>query len=724
MSIINLKQKTINAKIVYYGTALGGKTTSLKHVHRVIDPEQKIELVSLNTDKDRTLFFDFLPISLGKIGDFTVKLQGFTVPGQVKYNLTRKYVLTGADAVVLVADSQRSQLESNVAALQNLKENLQGNGLDYQTIPLVLQFNKRDLPDLCTPEEMREALLDRDVPVFETIATEGDGVFEAFIEISKQMMNHIAGQYRISNDESSIGDVLERNLSRIHRHAISGTVVEAPPEEPADPPPPVAEDSRTKGVVQIAGHGAEEGDGGPFDEELLKKAVDSNIEIARLYSEVNETKNRLRDRVRELAALNEVGRTMTSLLDVDELLQTVVDSATSCLGTEFGSLMLLNRAGDGLIEKVVNGYLRDPLARTAAENGGQSLLFQLALRGNPLLVTEDEENRILDLVREIDERIRSLMVVPLVLKESVIGVMVVYFLKGAGETTRDNLRFLSALGSHAVIAVSIARLVARIEGFNRELEQTVRERTAELRKAYEELKEVDRLKDDFLSSMSHELLTPLTSIQGFSEILMDLEQPNEEAEEFVGIINQESLRLTSRLKDLLDLSQIEGGKVSFAREAVNLRDVLQNLFGQMGEDFRAKNLKAVVVAPQRLPLVRGDAGWLARALRSLLSNAVKFSDEGSEVKIEFAVDQAEVLVSVVDTGCGIDEKYRERVFERFRQIGDLLTDKPTGIGLGLPLAKQIVVAHSGRIWVESEPGEGARFTIALPLERTDALAAL
>ncbi|MHC4470593.1 MAG: GTP-binding protein, partial [Planctomycetota bacterium] len=197
MSIINLKEKTINAKIVYYGTALGGKTTSLMSVHRVIDPEQKIELVSLNTEKDRTLFFDFLPISLGRIGEFSIRLQGFTVPGQVKYNLTRKYVLTGADAVVLVVDSQRSQLDSNLEALRNLKENLAANGLPYESIPLVFQYNKRDLPDLLSEEELEQALNDREIPSFGTVATTGEGVFEAFTEVSTWMMDQIAKEYRI-----------------------------------------------------------------------------------------------------------------------------------------------------------------------------------------------------------------------------------------------------------------------------------------------------------------------------------------------------------------------------------------------------------------------------------------------------------------------------------------------------------------------------------------------
>src|SRR5512134_1789066 len=128
MSLISLRDKTINAKIVYYGMALSGKTTSLKHVHTVIDPERRTELVSLNTEGDRTLFFDFLPIPLGSLSGFQVKLQAFTVPGQVKYNLTRRYVLRGADAVIFVADSQPSAFEDNVHSLVTLRENLEANG--------------------------------------------------------------------------------------------------------------------------------------------------------------------------------------------------------------------------------------------------------------------------------------------------------------------------------------------------------------------------------------------------------------------------------------------------------------------------------------------------------------------------------------------------------------------------------------------------------------------
>jgi signal transduction histidine kinase len=407
---------------------------------------------------------------------------------------------------------------------------------------------------------------------------------------------------------------------------------------------------------------------------------------------------------------------------VDRLLQTVVDSATSCLATEFGTLMLLNRGGDGLIEKVVNGFLCDPLAKSPPEAGEQPLLLELAVKGDALLVNEDERGAILRAVQKQDDRIRSLMIAPLVLKEAVVGVIVIYFMEGAGGGTPDKLRFLSALASHAAIALENARLVARIEGFNRELEQKVRERTADLRKAYEELKELDHLKDDFLSSMSHELLTPLTSIQSFTEILtgMSETEARESSHEFLSIIHSETLRLTRRLKDLLDLSQIEAGKVEFHLQAVTMREILDGLFREMADEFRAKSLKAVI----RVPPAACDRRWISRAVGALLSNAVKFSEEGSEVEIEIGREGTDVTLEVTDHGCGIATEFQADVFERFKQLGDVLTDKPAGVGLGLPLAKQIVVGHGGWVRVESAPGEGARFTLAIPafVEDEDELA--
>ncbi|MCB9833509.1 MAG: gliding-motility protein MglA [Planctomycetes bacterium] len=214
MSIVNTRDKTINTKIVYYGPGLGGKTTSLQFVHSVLDVDRVTKMVSLKTDEERTLFFDFLPIDLGMVGGYKVKIQGFTVPGQVKYNLTRKYVLMGADAVVFVADSQKKRMAENVESLKNLGENLRANGLDPEQVPLVLCYNKRDLADVSSIEDLDRTLKLRGEPSFSTTAADGGGVFEAFVEASRRMIEAVGLKYQLTSDGVDIGRQAEDALMR------------------------------------------------------------------------------------------------------------------------------------------------------------------------------------------------------------------------------------------------------------------------------------------------------------------------------------------------------------------------------------------------------------------------------------------------------------------------------------------------------------------------------
>ncbi len=179
VSSVNLHTREIAIKIVYYGPGLGGKTSSLQFIHRALKPDSRGQLISLATGVDRTLFFDFLPVKLPKLRGFTVRVQLYTVPGQVHYNSTRKLVLTGADAVVFVADSQRPRLAANVESMENLAENLAEQGIALESLPLVLQLNKRDVPDAVPPAELEARLNPHKVPVFETVATKGTGVFDA-----------------------------------------------------------------------------------------------------------------------------------------------------------------------------------------------------------------------------------------------------------------------------------------------------------------------------------------------------------------------------------------------------------------------------------------------------------------------------------------------------------------------------------------------------------------
>jgi len=194
MSLINYASREINCKIVYYGPGLGGKTTNIKYVYSKIAPETRGKLISLATELDRTLFFDFLPVDLGTIRGFKTRFHLYTVPGQVYYNASRKLILKGLDGLVFVADSQADRLDDNIDSLQNMYENLATHGMRIDGIPFVLQWNKRDLPNVSPVEQLDAILNTLKVPAFPAIATQGIGVFETLKEVSKRVLRALSQQ--------------------------------------------------------------------------------------------------------------------------------------------------------------------------------------------------------------------------------------------------------------------------------------------------------------------------------------------------------------------------------------------------------------------------------------------------------------------------------------------------------------------------------------------------
>jgi Na+/proline symporter/nitrogen-specific signal transduction histidine kinase len=254
----------------------------------------------------------------------------------------------------------------------------------------------------------------------------------------------------------------------------------------------------------------------------------------------------------------------------------------------------------------------------------------------------------------------------------------------------------------------------RLEQQSRALEAT----TAELRRANERLRELDRLKDDFVSTVSHELRTPLTSIRSFSEILLDnpaLEQ--QQRQEFLRIIVTESERLTRLINDMLDLAKIEAGKLEWHMGRVSAIEVAREAATALGQLFRDKNIKFEVELPDSVPTTIADRDRLFQVVVNLLSNAVKFSPrDAGLVTLAVETDTDGVRISVADNGPGIAPTDRDAIFERFRQVGDTLTAKPEGSGLGLAISRMIVEHFGGRAWVDDAPGGGAIFRVWLPRE--------
>jgi len=188
MSFINYASREINCKIVYYGPGLCGKTTNLQYIYQKTDPTAKGKMISLATETERTLFFDFLPLALGEIRGFKTRFHLYTVPGQVFYDASRKLILKGVDGVVFVADSQEERLDANIESLLNLEENLEEQGYKLENLPFVMQYNKRDLPNVSSLDELRKLLNPDGIPEFEACATTGEGVFETVKAVAKLIL--------------------------------------------------------------------------------------------------------------------------------------------------------------------------------------------------------------------------------------------------------------------------------------------------------------------------------------------------------------------------------------------------------------------------------------------------------------------------------------------------------------------------------------------------------
>ena len=193
MSFVNYHTKEINCKIVYYGPGLGGKTTNIQYIYQKTSSQNKGQMITLNTENERTLFFDFLPLDLGEIRGYKTRFHLYTVPGQVFYEASRKLILRGVDGIVFVADSQVERMEANIESFRGLEKNLTDQGYDVTKVPMVLQWNKRDLPNIVAVEDMQQQLNKRKLPAFEAVATSGEGVFETLKMISKSVLLNIKG---------------------------------------------------------------------------------------------------------------------------------------------------------------------------------------------------------------------------------------------------------------------------------------------------------------------------------------------------------------------------------------------------------------------------------------------------------------------------------------------------------------------------------------------------
>jgi len=298
-------------------------------------------------------------------------------------------------------------------------------------------------------------------------------------------------------------------------------------------------------------------------------------------------------------------------------------------------------------------------------------------------------------------------------------------------TSRDEIGLLAQ--NFNTMAQSLQESRSNLWKLNKELEYIVEERTADLKKAYQDLQQIDQLKSSFLSTVSHELRTPLTSILGFAKMIekqfkrnivehlpieeKKVNRAKDTIQKNLEIIEVESNRLARLINDVLDLAKIESGRMSWTFSEINLVDLFERAFNNLHSLVENGPVKLELIGDrEEVGLIKADSDRIMQVITNLLSNAIKFTGEGTIV-VRVVRQEDYVLASVRDPGIGIAEQDLLKIFDKFQQVGDTMTDKPQGTGLGLPISKEIVEYHKGHIWAESETGKGSTFSIALPIDQ-------
>jgi len=434
---------------------------------------------------------------------------------------------------------------------------------------------------------------------------------------------------------------------------------------------------------------------------LLKTFVDQAviaIENTRLFNELELRTAELGRLVEELKALGEVGSALSSTLDVDTVLSTILTRANQLAGTQAGQIYDYDDATEALRPRATFGYMKEieDAVRRSPLRKGEGVTGQAVLKRQPIQVADIRvegayESRLRDLI--IESGFRAVLAVPLIREEQVMGALTIAR-KQPGEFPQPVVDLMTTFASQSALAMQNARL-------------------------FQQLEIASKHKSQFLANMSHELRTPLNAIIGYTELIVDRiygEVP-EKINEVLDRVQKSGRHLLGLINDVLDLSKIEAGQLTLSLSDYSFSDVIQAVVSAVGSLATEKQLRLTVNVASDLPVGQGDERRITQVLLNLVGNAIKFTEKG-EVSLRVNASDGAFLVAVADTGPGIKAEDQDKIFEEFQQSDTTIAKVKSDTGLGLAIAKRIVELHGGRIWVESVLGKGSTFFVSLPITAT------
>ena len=456
------------------------------------------------------------------------------------------------------------------------------------------------------------------------------------------------------------------------------------------------------------------------EERLLNTLTNSMsvaLENARLFDESNQLLSEAKQRANELSTVNSISQALTSQLNLDDLINLVGEQMKELFHANIVYLAILDHNTNMINFPYQYGDKMQPMKL------GEGLTSKIILSGEPLLINKDLDQLREQLgVQQIGVPAASYLGVPIPVENEVIGVLSIQSTETENRFGEDDMRLLTTIAASVGIALKKAKLFEEVKAANHEAEA-----------ARKNAEKANEAKSAFLSTVSHELRTPLTSVLGFAKIIKKrledkifpttdekdpkLQKTVKQISDNLDVVVSEGQRLTHLINDVLDLAKIEAGKMEWNEETIVVPEIAERAIAATSALFDNNKLKLEKNINTDIPAILGDRDKLIQVMVNLISNAVKFTPEGKVSLSVYEQDQ-EIHVSVADTGIGIAEADHAAVFEQFKQVGDTLTDKPKGTGLGLPICKEIIEHHGGRIWMESELGKGSIFYFALPITKT------
>jgi len=427
--------------------------------------------------------------------------------------------------------------------------------------------------------------------------------------------------------------------------------------------------------------------------------------------------------VSQLATLNQTGMAITSTLDVAKIIETVLDLLARNLSFSRIVLVLFDpNQREACISRVA-GIPKD-LERQAYQiripvHDDQSLDADVLLRGNALLVTDVAmvADRIhpmaLGFMQQVE--VNSFVMAPIKTQHGILGYLAAD--KASEPCVQEDLELLKTVVNQVGVAMDNARVYKELETLTKSLEERVQHRTKALQEAIERLEELDRLKSAFVSIVSHEFRTPMTSIKGLVENMLDglTGDLSEHQSYYLSRVKANIERLTRMINDLLDLSKIEAGRMELLQTEVSIPELLDEVIENLQRTALEQSLTLRSSIPETLPVIQGDHDKLYQVFTNLIGNAIKFTGEGGDIHVASTLTaDRSIQVCVSDTGCGIPQEEQEAIFQRFYRSSSTPMEAQ-GAGLGLSICKSLVELHHGTIWVESSPGNGTKIFITLPI---------